>query len=218
MNPRPVATTRAAVILRPVAAMAALVLLAALAGCQPTVPRSLYRQTQADLDQCRQQRDELTRSVEELEQTTARQAQRIETLVALPADRMEQLYRVQRIQFSGRSGGVNTDDAEGDDAVKVYIQPIDQQGSVLKAAGSVRIRAFDLSAPEDQALVADCSFAPDEVGKNWHGGFGVYHFSFECPFSQAPQGDELAVRVEFTDYLTGRTFTQQTSVKVNPGR
>jgi len=150
-----------------------------------------------------------------LREQLRRRDQQILTLQTLGEKRLGQLYTVKRIRLGASTGGADTDPRPGDDAVKVVIEPIDQHGSVLKAAGSVKVQVFDLAAPQAKNLLAESSDDPNTVTDYWVSGFMGGYFTFTCPLAATPDHDELTVRVEFVEYLTGKTFTAQKVVKVD---
>jgi len=153
---------------------------------------------------------------EALQSELAAQRKQIDTLQALGGQkRLDLLFRVERIAMGRHTGGIDTDDKGGQDGIKVFLLPIDADGSVIKAAGDVKIQLFDLAADPAQNLVGEYRWTVEQLSKQWSSGFMAYHFSFECPWPDGPpQHDEITVRVEFTDYLTGKTFTAQELCKV----
>lgn len=180
-----------------------------LAACMPTKPAA--GPTAKTLTEVETLRAEDARLREKLRQRD----RQILTLQALGEKRLEQLYTVKRIRLGASTCGGDTDGKQGDDAVKVVIEPIDQHGSVIKAAGRVSIRVFDLAAPEATNLLAESSHDPNTVTKHWVSGFMGGYFAFTCPLPAPPAHSELTVRVEFIEYLTGKTFTAQKVVKVD---
>jgi hypothetical protein len=187
--------------------------LACAQGCG--VDRKAYQQLQ---DRQQTLQDELSKATTQRDEALAALAgkdRQIAVLQSLGAQRrLDVLYTVQRIQLGNFTGGVNTDSVPGDDAVKVYIEPIDQYGSVVKTPGQLTVELYDLAAPADQNRLGIVQLGVEAVGRAWFGGFGAYHFSVVCPFTTRPDHDEITVRVEFIDYLTGKTFTAQKVVKV----
>lgn len=187
-------------------------LLLSLAGCGPS--QKQFDQARSELfdanEQLRQAREENAA----LGQTLSGQQQQIQTLQNLGERRLERLYIVQRIDIGRYSTGQDTDQKPGDDAVKVFVVPYDQQGSAIKAAGAVKIELYDLGAPQEQNLLARCSYDVQQTAEHWYSGFAAYHYSFVCQFDRPPSQTQVTVRVEFTDYLTGKTFIQQRAVNV----
>jgi len=191
---------------------AAIVSLAALgAGCDQGAPQV----------QAAQQLDEnarLRREVEDLRRRLGDRDRQVADLLALGDKRLQRLYLVQRIALGSGTGGVDLDGKPGDDAVKVYVEPIDQYGSVIKAPGEVTVQLYDLAAPQKDHLVAECRYDLEATAKAWSSGFISYYYSFTCPWgaSAPPKRDRLTVRVEFLDYLTGVRCEAQQVVKIAP--
>ncbi len=141
----------------------------------------------------------------------ARQKQ-IQTLQGLGEKRMENLFHVTEIKLGKYTAGVDLDDKPGQDGIRVYLTPIDRDGHAIKAAGAVKIQLFDLAAKEN--LVAEYDFPVEKISERWAAGFMTYHYRFDCHWATPPEHEEITVRAEFTDYLTGKTFTAQKVCKV----
>ena len=186
-----------------------LALLFLSAGCDTIEPPRLDANTLLEIEQLRADNRELRGEVRELEG-------QVETLRQLGDKRLDLLYKVQRIKLGSVTGGVNLDGKCGDDGVKAAIAPVDQHGSVLKVAGAVKVQVFDLAEREGARLVAECERDANTAAAAWYGGvFGGY-YGLSCPWRSGPPAhDELTVRAEFTEYLTGKTFTAQKVVKVD---
>lgn len=200
-------------MIRPALKIATLVLpaLAALAGGCKAPDNSL----QAKVIAMQQENARLADDKKALQSHIDEQNKQIETLRSLGGEkRLEKLYVVKTIQLGRFTGGVGGTDEKGDHGVKVYLEPMDQHGSILKAAGEVKVEVYDLAAPPRENLVLERRFSIEEVAGQWFGGFGTYHYSFECDWQTPPRHDELTIRVEFTDYLTGQKFSAQTVAKI----
>jgi hypothetical protein len=194
-------------------------LLAAAGGCQPTVAKDKFdRLHQQWLDTLRENRD-LVRRDQALEETLSRQNQQIATLQNLGDKRLEKLFHVTSLELGRRSGGVDTDGRSGDDAVAVYLQPVDRYGHVIKAAGEATVQLYDLASEPAENLVGEYHWSVDELGETWAGGFlGSSQFSLHCPWRSGPPAhDQVTIRATFTDYLTGKTFTATKTVSIHRG-
>jgi hypothetical protein len=133
---------------------------------------------------------------------------------AAPRD-VEKLYYPVEIRLVRRTGGVNTDGKPGDDAVNVYIQPIDRNGDIVKAAGEIDVQLYDLAEPDDRQLVGEMHVPLDEAGKAWYGQLMTQHFTVVCPWKNGPpKHGTITVRASFTDYLTGAALHAQTTCEV----
>ena len=189
------------------ACAAAAALLAPLGGC---VPRGEYDRVAMELERAKERSRELREEAESLRDVVSERDRRISTLTALGERRLEKLFHVARIDVGRHSSGIDTDGRSGDDAVKVFVHPVDNRGSTIKAAGSFRIRLYDLAAAPEETFLGEHTWNVDEAADRWFGGFLTYHYSFVCRWKRRPpRHGEVTARVEFVDYLTGRTFTAQ---------
>ncbi|NLF30754.1 MAG: hypothetical protein GX591_07690 [Planctomycetes bacterium] len=183
-----------------------MIALLSLAGCFGS--SDACNRLSASLAQKEAELDAAQRLLAEMRLTVDAQAEQIRTLQGLPDRRLDRLFHVQRIRLGRYTGGVDTDGRPGHDAVKVYLDPIDQHGSVIKAAGDVTIDLFDL--PAGGVRLGSFTFGAGELADAWRSTPFGDRFIFTCPLGDArPSGSEVTVRVTFTEYLTGHTFTAQ---------
>ena len=171
--------------------------------------RKEKQKLEEELAQLRQQRDADAARIRALES-------QVGTLPTLPQDRLNKLFTTHGIRFGRLSGGAKIDPASaGDDAMKIYITPVDDKGDVLKAAGAFVVEAFDLTRGSD-VRVGRWEFPVDDARKNWFGEAMLYTYVLTCPWQEIkPSGSELTVKVSFTDELTQRTFSKQKVIKVS---
>lgn len=184
-----------------------------IGGCD--LPKKDHSTLARELTEKTESLRKLQQENQQLQTAFSEQKQQIRTLQQLGDRRFDLLYRIQRIELGRHTGGVNLDDIGGDDGIKVYLRPIDQDGSVIKTAGTVKIQLFDLAADPKTNLIGEYLFDVTEISKQWSSGFLAYHFSFECPWQMGPPAHkEITVRAEFTDYLTGKVLTAQKLCKI----
>ena len=192
------------------AVVTVLTLSALIAGCtkQPDIRQEL----QVALEESQA----LKKDNEGLRAAVVQQAKTIESLRGLGGqERLAKLFHVVDIRVGRYSGGFDLDGKQGDEGIKVFLQPLDRQGSVIKAAAKVKIQLYDLAeAPKDN-LIGQYEWDVEDVGSHWSSGFATYHYSFVCPWkSDPPNHNQITVRAEFTDYLTGKTFEAQKLCKI----
>jgi hypothetical protein len=188
-------------------------LLIALAGCGASDPTVALRRELIDANS---KIDHLTADNLDLQQQLRQRDEQVRALQALgEGKRLEKLFLAKRIEVGDRSGGASLDGKPGDSGVKVYLEPMDQYGSAIKAAGEVTVELYDLAAPPEQNLVCTCRYGVEEVGKKWINGFLTQQYVFECSWgADQPKHAQLTIRVAFVDYLTGLTLTDQKVVSV----
>jgi hypothetical protein len=130
------------------------------------------------------------------------------TLPSLPPDRLDELFTVHGLRIGRLSGGADLNAAKpGDEGLKIYIVPTDQDGEDLKAAGSFKIEAFDL-AQKDHRKIGQWDFDLEQSKKNWFGPL-LYSYVLTCPWQTVPEHSKITVKITFTDALTGRRFQTQ---------
>jgi len=211
---QPSGTTRAGRRIVPLSLVAVGCLLGLLGSGCAQHDRTL--QLHAQLDDARAKVERLEEDAAALQNRNAALRQQVETLQGLGGKRKEWLFRVERIALGRYTGGVDLDGRPGDDAVKVFVEPIDQHGSVLKAAGAVKVQLFDLAAAPAENLIFEHTWPVETIHDYWSGGLFTNHYAFECRWDNPPRHDEVTVRVEFLDYFTGERFTAQKLCKVKP--
>jgi hypothetical protein len=185
----------------------------ATAGCGGT-PSSANIQLRKELAQ----RDEFIAALkaQHLGDLADLRASKYPTTSALPPDKLARLYTVHGISFGRLTAGSDFDSGKpGDQGLKIYVVPTDDDGQPLKSAGSFTVEAFDLGAPDN--LIGRWTFDDDAAKADWFGAALLYNYVLPCHWQQhVPIHSSLTVRVTFRDELTGREFTEQRIVNVNP--
>jgi hypothetical protein len=135
------------------------------------------------------------------------------TVPTLPQERLDELFTVVDISIGRLTGGADTNlDQPGDEALRVYIRPIDSNGDPIKASSRVEIELFELEG--ESRRIGSWSAGPDELRVNWISFGLVQDFVLTFPWQTAPTREQLVVRVVFTDLLTGRQFEKHQPVTV----
>jgi outer membrane murein-binding lipoprotein Lpp len=181
-----------------------------LPGCGGVNDKKLA-QLVTELQTCREANAKLQREKQDLEQTKIEQEKKILTLMGLGEKRLDLLFTPTALQIGQYSGPLNESGKEGDEGIRVYLKPVDRDGSVIKAAGSVKIELFDLAR---SAMIGCYDFSVQDVSKHWESGFITYHYRFDCLWQTPPSNPEITVRAVFTDYLTGTTLSDQKLIRV----
>jgi outer membrane murein-binding lipoprotein Lpp len=135
----------------------------------------------------------------------------IKALSALPKGKEGNPYTLNSVKITRYTGFYDKDGDGRREKLIVYIQPIDQDGNVFKAAGIVSVQLWDLSRSSGQALLGQWQVEPAELHKLWFDALisTSYRLMFDAPVSPETLAKPLTVQVTFTDYLTGRVFTEQ---------
>ncbi|MGB7156918.1 MAG: hypothetical protein WBD40_02560 [Tepidisphaeraceae bacterium] len=143
---------------------------------------------------------------------------RATTVPVLPHERLSTLFTAHGLKLGKLTGGWDADrETPGDEGLQIFVVPTDQDGDELKAAGSFVVEAFDLTKSGETRL-GRWEVSSEQAAKKWLGNALQYGYIIELPWQEAPTGDEVTVRVTFTDELTGRAFDAQRVVQIDPPR
>jgi hypothetical protein len=187
------------------------VLTAFLIGCES--PDAKRNSLTDQIDTLKKDNKQLTGQIEHLESKTKGLEKQIDTLHSLSGEiNLQELYDVQKIKITKHTNLHDKDkDEEGKkETLIVHIQPIDGDGDIVKAAGSVDVQLLDLNEDEPKVL-GGWHVGPRELRKLWFNALMMtnYRLKFDVSDKIKTFEEPLTVKVTFTDYLTGRVFKEQ---------
>jgi hypothetical protein len=185
-----------------------------LSGC-PNSNDALLR------DQIRELTDQNTQLTGLLDESRSENQQlkkQVQVLTELPEEvKAENLYTVDKVKVH-RYTGLYDDDKDGKiDTLIVCIQPIDNEGDVVKATGVVEVQLWDLNKADGEALLGKWHVEPEELKERWVALLVInYRLKFDITNIINPDTsleEPLTVKVTFTDYLSGKVFNEQKVIK-----
>lgn len=183
-------------------------LLAWAAGCSSDVQTSLWEQNKA----LSEQKTELTLEVERLRQENETLSGQVKTLTAVNKETRTAALVVPEMLVIGRHTGLYDKGTSGKpDSLVVYVEPRDAKQDTIKAAGNMQVELWNLAAAPEQAKLAAWEIGPEELKGLWGRGLLGAYYRLTFPLEGVLKGNEkdLTVKVEFTDYLTGKILTGQ---------
>jgi hypothetical protein len=137
------------------------------------------------------------------------------TSAPVAPDELAKLFTTHGIAFGRLTAGSDFDSNKpGDQGLKIYVVPTDDDGQPLKAAGSFTIQAFDLSDPNNS--IGKWTFDVNTARRDWFGQALLYTYVLPCRWQRIPLRPQLTLRVTFHDELTGRDFDAQRTVSITP--
>jgi hypothetical protein len=168
--------------------------------------------------QIQQLNAEKTEIQNQLEQTRLENSQLKKQAVALstlpPDKRAGAIYHLKSVKIGNYTNFYDDDKtlgAAGKKKLVVYVTPIDETGDPVKAGGTIEIQLWDLNKKENEARLRNWQVEPNELKTLWLAG--IFSSSYRLSFDMAGIVDKfdkpLTVKVNFTDYLSGATFTEQ---------
>lgn len=189
--------------------------IAVLAGCEAGRTEA-FLEVQREAQALREQVNQLETQLTAEQQTVRGLQKRLATMRGMEPGLLDQLVTPVRIELAGQSGSYTTPGSPEDAGIVLYVQPIDEDGHVIKAAGSFLVTLLDLSDPRNPSVVATYEFDVPTTRGLWFGRFLTNHFTLRCPWPPTgpPPIDEVTARVEFTVLLTGRVLIAQERFEV----
>ena len=188
-------------------------LLAIATGCENAGSRSLLPE---EINTLRREKRELARQFEESKLENKDLKKQIQVLSGLPPGvKPENLYRLQSIKITKYTDFYDKDKDGKKEKLIVYIQPIDEDGDIIKAVGAVDVRLQDPNKNNDQAPLGQWHVEPNTLKKLWFAGFITvnYKLTFDVPDKISKFEEPLMVKATFTDYLTGNVFNEEKLIR-----
>ena len=161
-----------------------------------------------------QEKAGLTGDVQQYRAEIEQLQSQVRALSALPKDQPNNPYEVMTIRIGKISNFFDKDSDGVQEKLVVYLQPIDAEGDVIKAAGSTMVQLWNLNNPNGEALLGEWKVEPAELRKLWFNSITTgYRLTFDRPEALKALSEPLTVRITFTDYLTGEIFRVQQVIK-----
>ena len=188
--------------------------LAFVAGCDTAYTESpLQERVETLTIQQKQLKSQLEQSTAENEQLK----KQMHTLSGMPEQlKGENLYSLQNIEIGKYTGFFDKDKDGTKEKLIVYIEPIDGQGDVIKAAADIEVELWDLSKTDGSAMLAKWPpVKPDELKNFWFDSMLKvnYRLTFDVTDKVKSIDEPLTVKVTFTDYMIGKVFKEQKVIK-----
>lgn len=191
-----------------------LMLLPIFAGCEGDNHVQMLEEKNAQLEKENRQ---LREDVDEVKAENLQLAGQVETLTELSSEvRIDSLYELESVKLTRYTNFYDRDKDGQKEKLIVYIKPIDTEGDIIKASGSVEVELWDLNKGDDEgALLAKWQIAPDELKKMWFATVMTanYRFVFDITDIVKSFDKPLTVKTAFTDYVSGKVFTEQHVIK-----
>ncbi len=185
-----------------------------VAGCgSPAISKNPLAE---QVDTLTQDKRELMRQIEQLESKNKALQKQITTLHGLADDaKLKDLCDVQRVKITKYTNLFDKDKDGKKETLIVYLQPIDQDGDIVKVAGAVDVRLLNLDKDKDPELLAKWRVTPPRLRKLWFNALLKTHYRLTFDVSDKVESYEepLTIMVTFTDYLTGKVFEEQKLIK-----
>jgi outer membrane murein-binding lipoprotein Lpp len=160
---------------------------------------------------------ELAGRVEQCQIEGEQLKQQVKAMAALPKDGRQNPYKLTCVRFARFTGFYDSDKDGKRERLLVYIQPMDADGDIIKAAGIVQVQLWNLNDSANQALLGEWQIRPAELRKLWISALvSDYRLPFDVSLTPELLAQPLTVKIVFTDYLTGEIFHDQMVIEPRP--
>ncbi|HPY77032.1 MAG TPA: hypothetical protein PLQ45_04245 [Anaerohalosphaeraceae bacterium] len=184
-----------------------------LAGCGGSAGNSALWEK---ISRLQEEKNRLETQTERLEAENQQLLEQCSALDALDREiRLTALDRLVHIQIGKRSR-LSDQNKDGQiDTLIILLEPVDQAGDIVKSPGQVHVSLWRLDPTAEEYLLAEWALSAEQIKKMWgHSLTGRYYrLTFALPAGVPKKTEDLTVRVEFTDYLTGKILKTQAPVR-----
>lgn len=138
-----------------------------------------------------------------------------EGAATLPEDVRANVPHVTAISIGRLSHAADRDADGSPDTLVLYVQPTDSLGRFVQMVGQVAVHAAILPADGDAITIGRAAFDAAQVRNAYRSAITGVHYTFDVLITLPQAGArKAAVHLEFTDGLTGRTFSSDRTIKL----
>jgi len=166
----------------------------------------------AEIEQLTNEKKQLQKQLNQTKDQNEDLEKRNQVLAGLPEDvKGENLYSIHSIKITKYTNLYDKDKDGKKEKLIVYIQPIDQDGDIIKAAGAVEVQLLDW----DNKNIGQWQVTTRQLKKLWFATVVKtnYRLTFDIAGKLEDPKEPLTVKVAFTDHLTGKVFKEQSEIK-----
>ncbi len=191
-------------------AVLALLLFQVFSGCQ-TADQERLMAMRRQMVELETENEKLLNQFHQYQSENERLHKRLARLTEIREKiKAEDIYNLRRVSL-GRYTSLFDQSRDGQvDTLLVYIQPMDEQGDIIKAAGSVSVSLWDLNGEESLRL-GQWEIGYQELRHKWFASVMTTNYRLKFDITEIIEtfDSPLTLRVTFTDYLSGRKFEMQ---------
>ncbi len=127
----------------------------------------------------------------------------IQSLHQLPAPKVtvetsSSAAAVKEITLGRQTGGYSTDDCPGDHALQVVVEPVDADGSVIKAPGKLYVEAMEITPEGIKIPLCFWEVPPDQLRRSWKSGLLSTGYYEILPWKSWPTQTKVRVVARLT--------------------
>jgi hypothetical protein len=124
-----------------------------------------------------------------------------------------QTYTLRSLVLGRQTGGLDEDGQPGDEALQVQVEPRDGDGHTIKAPGTLRVHAAEITTEGLKNPLCSWELSADELRRTWKNGLFSTGYSLVLPWKVWPSNEKVRVVAQFT-LSDGRVFEAEKDVMV----
>lgn len=122
---------------------------------------------------------------------------------------------LQGIELGRGTGGVDEDNIPGDENLLLVVVPRDQDGSEVKATGSLSVTAFEVTPEGVKLPLSSWEIPAVSLRPTWKSGLFSTGFHVLLAWKTPPTTEQLRVVVQFR-LTNGRVYETDKDIKIRP--
>lgn len=131
-----------------------------------------------------------------------------------PPELAPQTFGLKRITLGRMTGGLDTDNKAGDDALQVIVEPRDGADHLVKAPGTLHVMALQVDSQGVKTPLSAWDVSADDLRRSWKGGLFSNGYFVTLPWKNWPTSENLRVVVRLV-LSDGRVFEADKDVKIH---
>src|SRR6516225_839710 len=132
---------------------------------------------------------------------------------SLSPEQASQTYSLKQVVLGRGTGGYDSDDCPGDEALQVVLEPRDGDGHTVKAPGSLHVEALEISPEGLKIPLSAWDLSPDQVRHSWRSGLFSTGYFIVLPWKTWPSYQRVRIIARFA-LADGRLFETDKDVTV----
>jgi hypothetical protein len=120
---------------------------------------------------------------------------------------------VKQINLGRQTGGYDNDDCPGDEALQVVVEPVDADGSVIKAPGKLYVEAIEITSEGIKIPLCFWEVPPDQLRRTWKTGLLSTGYYEVLPWKSWPSQTKIRVVARLT-LADDRVFEAEKDVTI----
>ena len=172
-------------------------------------------------DKLRAERSDLQDALKELQNKLALREGELVAIREQIDEQAEPIEGIEPPRLAGivlgmYSGAIDSDGDMKNDALRVYVRPVDQHGRQMTAIGPARVRLLTLPAEGEPKTFLDQTFSAEQFHKAYRSGVTGTHYTLKAPLPD-PLPTTAKLFVTLTDATTGRSYAAEKEVELVRG-